>query len=86
MSGDPFERNNEQRWPVLADGALVGGVTSAVHSPRLDRNIGFAIIDVPFETGASPLTVETPEGDRDIEITTTPFIDPEKRIPRAPLR
>lgn len=85
MSGEPFERNNEQRWAVLADGHRVGDVTSAVHSPRLGRNLGFAILDVPFDRGVSPIQVETPEGRRDIEITDLPFI-PQPAATRAPLR
>ena len=85
MSGPAFDRNNEHRWPVLSEGRRVGDVTSAVHSPRLDRNIGFAILDVPFDTGEAPLEVETPEGVRDITVTDLPFI-PQPEATRAPLR
>ena len=85
MGGEPFERNNEQRWAVVADGRRVGDVTSAVHSPRLDRNIGFAILDVPFDQGETPLQVESPEGVRDVEITDLPFV-PQPDATRARLR
>ena len=85
MSGPAFDRNNEHRWPVLSEGRRAGDVTSAVHSPRLDRNIGFAILDVPFDTGEAPLEVETPEGVRDITVTDLPFI-PQPEATRAPLR
>ena len=85
MGGEPFERNNEQRWAVVADGRRVGDVTSAVHSPRLDRNIGFAILDVPFDQGETPLQVESPEGVRDVEITDLPFV-PQPDATRAILR
>ena len=84
MGGEPFEKNNEHRWPVYDGGEQVGAVSSAVHSPRLGRNIGFALIDAGRETGT--LTVETAEGMRDIEITSLPFVDPDKKIPRASLR
>ena len=85
MGGEPFERNNEQRWAVVADGRRVGDVTSAVHSPRLDRNIGFAILDAPFDQGETPLQVESPEGVRDVEITDLPFV-PQPEATRARLR
>ena len=85
MGGEPFERNNEQRWAVVADGRRVGDVTSAVHSPRLDRNIGFAILDAPFDQGETPLQVESPEGVRDVEITDLPFV-PQPDATRARLR
>ncbi len=74
MDGEPFEKNNEHRWQVTSDGQQVGVITSAVHSPRLDRNIGFALLDVPHDTGDVPLVVRAPEGDRAIEVTDLPFI------------
>ena len=84
MNGDPFEKNNEHRWPVSNGNRQVGAVSSAVHSPRLERNIGFALLEMGQENEA--LTVETAEGERQIEITNLPFVDPDKKIPRASLR
>lgn len=74
MDGAPFEKNNEHRWPVLSGDKQVGVVTSAVPSPRLERNIGFALLDVPFDANDAPLVVDTAEGHRAAERTTTPFI------------
>ena len=41
MDGERFPTLNYTKWPVH-DGAVVGKVTSACHSPRLERNIGYA--------------------------------------------
>lgn len=80
LDGPPLQKNNEHRWPVTNAGTKVGVVTNAVHSPRLDRNIAFAMIDVPFDANETVLTVETVEGARSAERTTLPFIasPPEK--------
>jgi len=80
LDGPALQKNNEHRWPVTSDGTKVGFVTNAVHSPRLDRNIAFAMIDVPFDANDTVLTVETVEGVRSAERTTLPFIasPPEK--------
>lgn len=80
LDGPALLKNNEHRWPVVSGGESVGYVTNSVHSPRLDRNIAFAILDVPFDTNDAPLTVETVEGVRNAERTTLPFIEspPEK--------
>ncbi len=86
MSGPAFERNNEHRWPVTSDGRRVGAISSAVFSPRVERNIGIALLDVPFDDNDAPLRVETPEGVRKVERAALPFIDPDKSIPRRPLR
>ena len=86
MSGDPFEKNNEHRWPVFNESTQVGVVTQAVYSPRLERNIGFALLDLPHNDGNETLRVESAEGLRDITLTSLPFVDPDEKIPRASLR
>ena len=80
LDGPALQKNNEHRWPVTSASTKVGFVTNAVHSPRLDRNIAFAMIDVPFGANDTVLTVETVEGARNAERTTLPFIasPPEK--------
>ena len=85
MSGAPFEKNNEHRWAVRSAGERVGSITSAVFSPRLERNLGFALLDVPRHQGHSPLQVETPEGVRDVEIADLPFVE-QPAATRAPIR
>ncbi|MEM7207239.1 MAG: glycine cleavage T C-terminal barrel domain-containing protein [Pseudomonadota bacterium] len=86
VSGAPFEKNNEHRWTALRNGKQIGAVTQAVYSPRLERNIGFALLDATQINNDAGLTVDTPEGVRDLSITSMPFVDPDKKIPRASLR
>ena len=80
LDGPALQKNNEHRWVIRSDGPQVGFVTNAVHSPRLDRNIALAIIDVPFDANDAALTVETVEGTRRAERTSLPFVasPPEK--------
>lgn len=80
LDGPALQKNNEHRWPVTSASTKVGFVTNAVHSPRLDRNVAFAMIDVPFDANDTVLTVETVEGARSAARTTLPFIasPPEK--------
>ena len=86
MDGAPFEKNNEHRWKVTFDGIKVGEVTSAVHSPRLKKNIGFAILGVEHAELGNEMQVETAEGLRKLSVVEMPFIDPKKEIPRQSLR
>ncbi|MEM9133764.1 MAG: glycine cleavage T C-terminal barrel domain-containing protein [Actinomycetota bacterium] len=74
IDGEPFIKSNEHRWPVHIGDTQVGVVTAAVPSPRLGRNIGFALMDVPHDADDAPLTVDTAEGVRAAERTATPFI------------
>lgn len=82
IGGEPLDLNMD-RWPVRSNGSQVGHITSAVYSPRLAKNIGYAM--VPAENGrlGTPLTVATPGGDADAVVVPKPFIDPEKDIPKS---
>jgi aminomethyltransferase len=82
IAGEPLDLN-QVPWPVEVGGEGVGRVTSAVHSPRLHRNIGYAWVPIGHAEDASSLTVVTPHGAREATVVTMPFVDPGKRIPRA---
>jgi len=86
MSGPIFEKHNEHRWPVSLKGNRVGEVTSAVFSQKLQRNIGFALVDVDIIETNVKFDVDNPEGVRKLEFTQLPFIDKKKSIPRRRLR
>jgi len=74
---------NQTPWPVSSAGDEVGKVTSAVWSPRLERNIGYAWVPVELSGLGTRLVVETPDGARGATVVSMPFIDPGKRIPRS---
>ncbi len=82
IGGDPLDLNME-RWPVLSNGSRVGHITSAVYSPRLDRNIGYAMVPTAYAEIGTRLTVETPAGAAAATVVEKPFIDPAKEIPKA---
>ena len=74
---------NDTRWPIRSDGKLVGWVTSAVHSPRLDKNIGYAMVPVACSDLGTELTVETLLGEARAVVVSMPFVDPEKKVPKS---
>lgn len=81
IEGDPLDLN-ETPWPVEFDGAEVGKVTSAVYSPRLKKNIGYARVPVEHASEGLGLTVVTAGEARSATVVPMPFIDPGKQIPR----
>ncbi len=82
IGGDALDLNME-RWPVLSNGSRVGHITSAVYSPRLDRNIGYAMVPTAYAEIGTRLTVETPVGPAEATVVEKPFIDPAKEIPKG---
>ena len=81
LDGDPFPELNNLKWPVVDAGERIGSVTSAIYSPRLERNIGFAWLPVERSTLGERVTVETEWGPRHGVVVEMPFVDPSKQIP-----
>ena len=72
-------------FPVSRRGERVGQVTSACHSPRLGKNIGYAMVPIELADLGTELEVDV-EGDRrDAVVVAMPFIDPKKEIPKQRL-
>jgi aminomethyltransferase len=82
IEGAPIEFN-ETKWDVQHQGKTVGRVTSAIHSPRLRKNIGYAMLPAPLAELGTRLSVATPWGARDARVVKKPFIDPKKAIPKS---
>jgi glycine cleavage system aminomethyltransferase T len=74
---------NMTRWPVARDGEPVGHVTSAIHSPRLRRNIGYAMVPIAAARLGTKLRVETPAGPANAQVVPMPFVDPDKQVPKS---
>ena len=75
---------NAVRWAVAANGAGAGQVTSAVYSPRLNKNIGYAMMPVAHAILGTAVTVIIPGlGTRKATVVARPFVDPGKQIPKS---
>ena len=81
--GGPKIEFNTTKWPVHATGAPVGRVTSAIHSPRLGKNIGYAMVPIRLSTPGTTVQVMHPDGERQATVVPMPFIDPKKEIPKS---
>jgi aminomethyltransferase len=81
LDGDAFPELNNVKWPVSDGGEAIGQVTSAIHSPRLGRNIGFAWLPAERASLGTAVTVETEWGTRGATVVEMPFVDPSKQIP-----
>jgi aminomethyltransferase len=69
---------------VSAGGSVVGKVTSACFSPRLEKNIGFAMLPIEHTELGTELQVETPvSGKVKGSVVQMPHWDPTKEIPKG---
>ena len=86
MGGDPLGTyiDNEMIdfFPVHAGGREVGRVTSACFSPRLEKNIGFAMLPIEHAELGNALEVDVPSGRVAATVVQMPHWDPTKEIPK----
>jgi glycine cleavage system aminomethyltransferase T len=89
IAGDPLGAYNDGSmidfFPVRRSGEPVGRVTSACHSPRLQKNIGYAMVPVELAELGTELEVEVAGSTREAVVVAMPFIDPKKEIPKQEL-
>jgi aminomethyltransferase len=84
IEGDPFEAENTEAWPVVdADGSPIGRVTAAIHSPRLEKNIGYAWVPIEVAEAGSRIRIEAPTGPTEAVVANLPFWDPRKETPKG---
>ena len=83
IDGDPLVGSNPENWPILADGQLVGYVTSAIYSPRLEKNIALAIVDVASAEDGTTLQLNIGGDERSCTVVPKPFYDPKKTLAAA---
>ena len=64
-------------FPVYSDGESIGKVTSACFSPRLEKNIGYAMVPVEHSELGTRLVVERPEETIDAVVVDRVFFKPD---------
>ena len=82
-AGSYIDNEMIEMYPVLRDGHQVGKVTSACYSPRLEKNIGYAMLPIQLaEPLGQEFEVETATGRHRGITVPKPFIDPGKQTPK----
>jgi len=83
IDGPPLKGPNTTFWAITKDGATIGKVTSAIHSPRLKQNIALAMVSVDLAVIGMEVKVETALGPTRATIVERPFYDPKKSLAAA---
>ncbi len=83
LDGEPLSGPNTTFWPINQGGECIGKVTSAVYSPRLERNIALAMVAVEHANIGAQVEVVTGSGPTVATVVERPFYDPKKQIAAA---
>ncbi|MGC6517324.1 MAG: glycine cleavage T C-terminal barrel domain-containing protein [Candidatus Puniceispirillaceae bacterium] len=79
----PLKGPNTIFWPVTIDGQVIGKVTSAVYSPRLEKTIALAMVSLEHNAADTKVCVHIRDITYQAVICQTPFFDPKKQITKA---
>jgi len=83
LDGAPLAGPNTTFWGVQSAGEEIGKVTSAVYSPRLEKNIALAMVAAEHAHIGAEVEVVTNSGPARATICERPFYDPKKQIAAA---
>ena len=83
IDGAPFVGSNDFFWPILKEGVKVGTVTSAIYSPRLQKNIALAMLSIDHTESGRVLQVDQLSETRTCTVVPIPFYDPKKSLATA---
>jgi aminomethyltransferase len=79
----PLKGPNTRFWQINRDGIEVGKITSAVYSPRLERNIALAMVAIEHAHIGTQLEVILSSGPTTAMVVERPFFDPKKSLAAA---
>ena len=77
---DPLQNPNNEFWDIINNNRKIGKVTSAVYSPRLEKNIALAIIESKCAKIGSRFKIGINDAFINCEQVSLPFYDPKKSL------
>ena len=93
ISGPALEGANTTFWPLLSRATghtngqstdqAVGKVTSAIYSPRLEKNIALAMLATEYSEEGTKVQVQLPDSMVEATVVKKPFYDPDKSITKS---
>ena len=80
LDTSPLAGPNTTFWEIKHEGELVGKVTSAIYSPRLEKNIALAMVSTDYSNIGTNLEVQIGALKVNSTVVEKPFFDPKKKI------
>ena len=77
---DPLKGPNTIFWPIIKNDKKIGKVTSAVFSPRLNKNIALAMVTIDNSQINNKFDVKIVDEFFRAQVVEKPFYDPKKQI------
>ena len=83
IDGEPMSGPNTTFWKIENNNIAVGKVTSAVYSPRLEKNIALAMIEKKHTVIGTELKIMSENNILNARVVEKPFFDPGKTVAKS---
>ncbi len=83
IAGERLAISNERFWPLVGHDPARFKITSAVYSPRLEKNIALALVPIERSAEDTNLQFSAPFGTLDARVVAMPFYDPKKSLAKG---
>ena len=83
IDGDRIQGWNEDFWPVHSNGKAIGQVTTGAYSPRLEKNIGYAMVPIEYAELGTKFDVDVRGETTTATVVREPFVDPKRETPKG---
>ena len=83
IEGERIQGWNEDYWPVQSNGKAIGQVTTGAYSPRLEKNIGYAMVPIEYAELGTKFNVDVRGETKTATVVEEPFIDPRRETPKG---
>ena len=83
IDGEPMSGPNTTFWKIENNNIAVGKVTSAVYSPRLEKNIALAMIEKKHTVIGTELKIMSENNILNARVVEKPFFDPGKAVAKS---
>jgi len=79
IEGDPIQKAPENFWPVFnSSNNKIGRLSRCFYSPRLQKNIGLAILAIDYVDPGTSIVIESPNAHLNAKVHQLPWFPAEK--------
>ena len=74
IEGDPINYSNQEHFPVLVDGEIIGSMNTMTYSPRLEKNLSYVFLDIKYAKVGQEIIISAPDEDLKARVVDIPWL------------
>ena len=79
IEGDPINYSNQEHFPVLVDGEIIGSMNTMTYSPRPEKNLSYVFLDIKYAKVGQEIVISAPDDDLKAKVVDIPWLKRAKK-------